>query len=77
MLPLRQVGQNQSVPVGGQSIGAAVIGKGETGSPLRGLHQQMDLRVVPEGFKVSHALHRIIDGLPVHDGPLSEADGAS
>ena len=34
----------------------------------------MDLRIVPQGLKVAHPLHRRGDGLPVDDAPCAEAD---
>ena len=60
---LRQVGQNQPLPVQVQRIGAANAGKLQAAARLAGFQQQMNLRIMAQRFIMAHALHRGRDGL--------------
>ena len=69
VLPLRQVRQNQPLPVTVQQILRAGRSQNQPAARLARLQQQMHLRIVPQGLKVADALHRGGNGLPVADGP--------
>ena len=72
VLLLRQMGQNQPLPVSSQNILAAGGSKLHTAPRLPGFQKKMDLRVMTERFEMPHALHRVRDCLPVDDAPVSE-----
>lgn len=54
MLPLCQMGQDQTLPVLIQHIVAALIVENESAAPLTRFQNQMDFRIVAEGLKVAH-----------------------
>ena len=53
-----QVRKNQTLPVFIQHILAAGREKLQTASTFPRLQQKMHLRIVPQGFEVTHAFHR-------------------
>ncbi len=71
---LGQVGEDEPLPVPVQHVLSAGGEELQAAAPRAGLQQQVDLRVVPQGLKVTHPLHRRGDGLPVDDAPCAEAD---
>ena len=66
------MGQNQPLPVQVQLVRGAGGAQHQAAAPGTRLHQQVDLRIVPQGLKVADALHRGRNGLPVADGPRTE-----
>jgi hypothetical protein len=75
MPPLLQMGQYKPLPVPVQHILRAVGGEHQTAAPGQRLQQQMHLRVVAQGLKVSHALRGAAYRLPVHDPAGIEIHG--
>ena len=69
---LFQMGKDQPLPVAVQHILAAVRGIDHSAAPLPRLQHQMDFRVMPQRFIMSHSLHRIADGLLVDHTPRPE-----
>ena len=72
MTPLRQMGQNQSLPVPVQHILAAATLKNQPASLLPGLQNQVYLRIVAQGLKMAHALHYIFNGFFIYDTACAE-----
>ena len=70
-----QVGHDQALPVPGQFIDAAAGFEHKAAAGFAGLQQQMNLRVVTQGLKVSYAFHRCLDGLFINNAGRAEADG--
>ena len=64
---LLQVGENQALVVYVQYIRGASGVEHQAAALGQGLQAQVDLGVVPQGFKVAHALHGVFDGLLVEN----------
>ena len=62
-LLLRQVGEDEPLPVQVQQVLAAPAVKDQPAALGQRLQEQMDLGVVAQGLKVANALHRGGDGL--------------
>ena len=67
MTPFRQMSQNQPLPVPIQLVLAAAACKSQTASRLAGLQDQMYLRIMAQGFEMTHSLHYIFDGFLVYN----------
>ena len=63
----RQVGQNQILIVPIQHIQGAPGLKHQAAALAQRLQQQVHLRIVPQGLKVTNPLHRGLDGLLIGD----------
>ena len=74
MLPLLQMGQDEPLPVQRQPVHADIRRELQSASRRAGFHHKVHLRVVPQGFEVSHALHGGGDGLAVADAARVERD---
>lgn len=57
MNPLLQVCQDQTLPVQVQLVFAAIAGKDKAAALRRRFHQQVYLRIVPQGFEMSYTFH--------------------
>ena len=75
MLLFLQMRQNQPLPVPIQLIFTAVRSDGQPAPGFSRLHQQMYLRIMTKGLKMSHPFHCIGDGLFIHDIPRSKLNG--
>ena len=67
MLPLCQMGQDQTLPVLIQHIVAALIVENESAAPLTRFQNQMDFRIVAEGLKVAHPFYFLRNGFLVYN----------
>ena len=67
VLLLRQVGEDQPLPVPVQLVLGAGGVKAQAAARLPRLQQQMDLGVVAQGLKVAHPLHRLQNSLLIED----------
>ena len=69
---LRQVGEDEPLPVPRQAVLRTEGGEAQAAPRLSGLQQEVDLRVVAQRLIVAHPLRRGGDGLPVDDAPGAE-----
>ena len=67
MLPFLQMGQNQPLPVPVQFVLAAGGSHRQPAARLSRLQQKMHLRIMPQRFKMAHALHGIRNGFLVYN----------
>ena len=74
MLLLRQMGQDEPLPVQIQVVLADRGGKLQPAARFPRLQQQMDLRIVAQRLEMAHPLHGGGDGLPVEDAPRAHGD---
>ena len=72
--PLLQMGHDQTLPVEGQVVDRTMALEDQSAAGLAGLQQQVDLRVVPQGFEMSDSFHRVCNGLFVNDPRRTEFD---
>ena len=71
---LLQMGQNQSLPVPIQHVLTAVRFQHQPAASLQRLHQKMDLRIMAKRFKMSHALHSLLDRFFINNFARSKTD---
>ena len=69
-----QMSHNQPLPAPVQLVLAAPGGRHHAAALGQGLQQQMHLRIVPQGFKVAHALHGAVDGLLIQNPAPVQVD---
>ena len=72
---LRQVGEDEPLPVPVQQVLRAPGGEDQPRPLVQGLQEQMDLGVVPQGLEVAYPLHGAGDGLPIEDPAGVHGDG--
>ena len=65
----QKMGQYQILVISVQYICRTTAAKGQAAAAGQRLQQQMDLRVVPQGLKITHAFHRGGNGLFISDAP--------
>ena len=68
------MGENQPLPVPIQQILAAHAVQHDAAAPGQRFQNQMHLRIVAQGLKMAHTLHRVADGLLVQDSPGVQLD---
>ena len=74
VLLLLQVGEDQPLPVCGQTVRGNLALEDQSAARLAGREDQVDLRVVAQGFKVADAFHGVGDGLAVGDASAVKTD---
>ena len=74
VLLLLQMSEDQPLPVGGKTVGGDLALEDQSAARFAGREDQVDLRVVAQGFKVADALHGVGDGLAVGDASAVKTD---